>query len=343
MFVLSNLKNSHDRGSALYTASYALLVGVVALLGAPCLGCSSGEEMAGSNLCAGVKCNKGEVCKSGKCVAPSDDKADSGTPPRDAQPPPTEDGDTPIVPVDAEVEQGPDVFECHPINFEYTASPLKYTIPDNVKWMHVKAWAGGGNQEKNCPGGVGGYSEASFNVTPGTELTFIVGALGRAGNPSEFRLGFGRDGGSGLTGVFKGGEDISENDFNRALIIAGGGGGAGVDQDGNCLSGTPGNNTDSATLMQTMLGGPGGDPNVNGGGGGYKGGKGGVKGSFGYGGSGFISEEAIDKYMLTATRGSEDPPNTSDPEYKDNAGKYEKNGLLIVKFTCTKPEIVPPK
>jgi hypothetical protein len=283
--------------------------------------------------CAEVACPGGEYCVDGRCVAGS--HADGGKPGSDAS-------NLDVGPFDDATQT--EASECFAQDFPWSNTQESFVVPAGVTWMHVKAWGGGANQEGTCPGGVGGYAEASFPVSPGTELVFIVGAPGTAGDEVEqFRTGFGMTGGSGLTGVFSGPGIVKADEHDRAWIIAGGGGGAGVKTGGPCIPGIPGNH-DLAGGMTTMAGGLGLDDNVNGGGGGYLGGKGGAKGERGLGGTGHVDmSRAADGYTTAAEEGSEAPPNTGDADYVANAGSYEQPGLLVVKFMCDKPVIEPPK
>lgn len=209
-------------------------------------------------------CNPGFICDNGVCV---EGVVDAGTwddafyiPPSDAQ--------------------APDSSVCGFAEFPLSETEEHIVIPEHVTYMHVKAWGSGGNGEGQCSfddGGIGGYSEGVFSVTPGDSIIVIVGAPGSASYQGSdvMRFGFGSSGGGGLSGVFKGSDALTELDAPRAYIIAGGAGGAGVGPSGDrCRPGGTGNHPNGGNL-NTMLGGIGLDDGVNGGGDGYNGGAGG--------------------------------------------------------------------
>lgn len=234
-------------------------------------------------------------------------------------------------------------FECDSITFPVTETQESFVVPDRVRYMHIKAWGAGGNGEGYCApgqadseGGLGGYTEGIFEAEPGQELLIMVGKRGRAGTSGEdpMRFGFGGWGGGGLTGVFAGGDLVHPDDNSRALLIAGGGGSAGL---GSCDPGGTGNAPSSggATTMQGALG----DEEINGGGGGYVGGRGGQGGGAGAGGMGFVSNEALESRLLSAQPGAGAPPNTADSDYADHAGATEQSGRLVIHFSCDRPQI----
>ena len=323
---------------------------VVAASGALLGGCAESEEPC----TLPSECPLGYTCEDGRCVPMGDADAD-------AMDVPTEDGpvgDTPVedvpvgdIPVDVPIEDSTDDDDeiCAEASFPYSNTQELFTVPANARYMHVKAWGAGGNEEHppgDCPGivddgGLGGFSEAVFEVSPGAELIIIVGKLGRAGDTAGdiIRFGFGNWGGGGLTGIFLGPEFIDENSQDKALIIAGGGGGSG----GDCENpaGT-GNHPDSGREL-TMLGGEGVE-GVNGGGGGYEGGKGGPRRGPGMGGKGYVKTEgpfaASDYRIIFAEPGAGVPPKTDDPDYADDAGLYEHNGRIVLHFVCEPPPLL---
>ena len=139
------------------------------------------------------ECNPGYHCYEGECVSGNPD----GGPPDAFYIPPSD-----ALPPDAN-------FLCAEIDFTMTETQELFEVPANVRYMHVKAWGAGGNGELGCSygnGGRGGYSEAVFEVVPGTSLIVIVGKRGRAGMTGEeiVRFGFGNWGGGGLSGIFLG-------------------------------------------------------------------------------------------------------------------------------------------
>jgi hypothetical protein len=227
---------------------------------------------------------------------------------------------------------------CGTATFDLTETQELWTVPANVGFMHVKAWGAGGNGEGQCAddGGIGGYSEAVFEVFPGDSLVVIVGQRGRAGMTGEelFKFGFGQWGGGGLSGVFSGSTEITEASSDRALIIAGGGGGASAP---GCHPGGTGNHP-NAGGQTTMQGGAGAD-DVNSGGGGYLGGPGGAHLEGGKGGSGFVAASALDSRILFVEPQSGKPPETDDPDYDGIAGTIEANGLVVIHFSCEGPVI----
>jgi len=229
---------------------------------------------------------------------------------------------------------------CAKSNHVVTDTQESFKVPKNARYMHVKAWGAGGNGEGQCTpakdGGLGGYTEAVFKVAPGTEYVIIVGKRGRAGLTGEqkMRFGFGDWGGGGLSGVFKGPKPITASDQGKALLIAGGGGGASAP---GCQPGGTGNHP-AAGGMSTMQGGKGAD-GVNGGAGGYRGGKGGAKKRGGMGGTGFVAKEAIKSQILYAQPKAGVPPKTKDPDYDGKAGQEEVSGRLVIHFTCTVPPV----
>ncbi|MFH2007721.1 MAG: hypothetical protein ABI333_14140 [bacterium] len=272
-------------------------------------------------------CNPGYVCNAeGVCVVGD---VDAGAvdamifPPSDALP--------------------PDGSVCAEAHFPVSETEESFVVPANARYMHVKLWGAGGNAELGCSyyanGGRGGYSEGVFEVTPGDALIVIVGKSGLAYMTGEdlVRFGFGHWGGGGLSGVFRGPEPITETDWDRALIIAGGGGSAGAGPNADeCVPGGPGNHP-TAGGMPTMLGGPGED-DVNGGAGGYRGGPGGARGEAGMGGTGHVDEVlAIDSKMAHSEPGNTPPPNITDPDYDGVAGTTEESGLVVIRFVCTLP------
>ncbi len=232
---------------------------------------------------------------------------------------------------------------CPSVTFPMTETQVAFAVPDNVRYMHVKAWGAGGNDEGQCgklDGGLGGFTEAVFEVKPGDPLIVIVGKRGRAGVTGEerARFGFGEWGGGGLSGVFMGRDLITDKDQAKALVIAGGGGSAGAP---GCHPGGTGNHP-TAGGMPTMQGGTGADE-INGGAGGYFGGKGGAKGQASKGGTGYVRNvepmKALDSRMLYVEALAPKPPRADDPDYDGTAGTPELSGLVVIRFTCGRPEI----
>jgi len=224
------------------------------------------------------------------------------------------------------------------ITYHLTETREVFPVPDDVGFMHVKAWGSGGNGEQGCMpdgtepnGGPGGFSEAIFEVTPGEPLIVFVGWRAQLSTTDAeiMRYGFPAPGGGGLSGVFSGQDPVSATDRDRAMIIAGGGGSAGAP---GCLPGGAGNHR-NAGGEDTMQGSRGGD-DINGGGGGYHGGRGGARGEIGRGGTGYVSEAALESAILSSEPGvNVDPPRTDDPDYVDDAGASETQGHVVIRFS----------
>jgi hypothetical protein len=221
-----------------------------------------------------------------------------------------------------------------------------FTVPDGVGFMHVKAWGAGGNGELGCAddgtepnGGVGGFSEAVFEVTPGEPLIVLVGwrAHLHTTEAEILRYGFPAPGGGGLSGLFSGSDPVMPNDDgrNRAMIIAGGGGSAGAP---GCVPGGSGNHRYAGG--QTTMRGSRGVDDINGGGGGHEGGRGGEAGEAGRGGKGWVSGDALDSVMeavepMDSDNPEEyiDPPRMDDPDWGDGAARGEHNGRVVIHFS----------
>lgn len=279
-------------------------------------------------------CNPGYHCFEGTCVAGD---LDGGAPDAFYIPP------SDALPPDAEIL-------CAVLNISVTETEEHFEVPANVRYMHVKAWGAGGNGTAGCNddgyvlglgnGGRGGYTEAIFSLAAGTPLIVIVGKSGsESSTPSEIvRFGFGLEGGGGLSGIFLGPDPIDEFSSDRALLIAGGGGSAGVGP--NCDPGGTGNHP-GAGGMPTMLGGDGG-AGWNGGGGGYFGGAGGSDELHAMGGTGFVDGSATVDFPLEYVEPGDNPaPKSDEPEYDDIElyGVTESSGFVHIEFIC---ELPPP-
>ena len=295
-------------------------------------GCAdSGGALPGS--CGSQACPVGTTCgASGRC-----EPSGGGDPPVIDPEPVAPDGGT--VPIITTTDDGGPAA-CGATTFRVTDTQESLMVPADVSYMHVKVWGAGGNGEGACDGmddgGLGGYSEALFQVTPGMPLIVIVGRRGRAGISGEDRnrFGFGAHGGGGLSGIFHGGASITPEDAYRAMIIAGGGGSAAAR---TCAPGGTGNHT-TAGGMPNMLGEFGHDrEGILGGGGGHRGGSGGDLDNPAHGGTGFIAEDALEKRMLNAPPGSGAPPNTEDADYDGTAGKTEQSGHVVIHYLCERP------
>ncbi|MBW2453580.1 MAG: hypothetical protein JRI68_03680 [Deltaproteobacteria bacterium] len=231
---------------------------------------------------------------------------------------------------------------CTDVLLSFTETDLDHAVPAGVSYLHAKAWGGGGNQEcfnDTGFGGVGGFTEAIFPVTPGTPLIVIVGGrklIDPLSPEEQVTLGFPGQGAGGLSGLFEGPGPIDDGDRDRALIIAGGGGGAGALAQ-NCSHGHPGNHPTMAGGQPTMLG-QAGNIMVNSGGGGYEGGKGGVTDMDpGWGGTGFVQDSALASILESSETGAFDPPAVTDPDYDGEAGMQERPGLVVLSYLCDGP------
>jgi hypothetical protein len=306
-------------------------VALVALLGS---GCGSVGDFA----CGDTTCESGQSCVDGTCQSGSSSSSGAGGSGGDDWTPGG--GNTGTA-----GSGGGGSGICAEAFFPLTETQESFVVPENALYMHVKAWGAGGNHEVTCNGGMGGYTEAVFEVTPFMQLAIIVGGPGSASHTTEelFRFGFGNHGGGGLSGVFLGPDLITETDDGKALVIAGGGGSAGALAQ-TCTYGIPGNHPDAGG-MPTMKGGPGGD-DINGGGGGRRGGLGGGHGENAFGGTGVAQAQPgfvmLDSYEGYAEPGDLNlPPAATDPDWDGTAGTTEANGQVVIRFACDEPVIVP--
>ncbi|MBN1770949.1 MAG: hypothetical protein JXB32_06810 [Deltaproteobacteria bacterium] len=237
---------------------------------------------------------------------------------------------------------------CGTGDFAYANTQEVYTAPLGARYMYIKAWGAGANGESlGCSfpsdGGLGGYTEAVYELlTAPPPLIVIVGGPGSAGAAGTMQFGWGSDGGGGLSGVFVGPDVITPTDRAKALVIAGGGGGAWP----GCNPGGTGNH-DDAGGEDTMLGGLGrsGDIGVNGGGGGCNGGTGGARGQVGKGGTGFVDEDRagmrlVRHRILASEPGAGAVPNNDDPDYPAGVGICEAPGHVAIHFTCEEPPLI---
>lgn len=187
--------------------------------------------------------------------------------------------------------------------FNYTGAAQTWTVPYGVSSATFEL---NGAQGRGFPypassrPGLGGWSKASFAVTPNTQYTIMVGGQGVANGGGFNGGGSGGYGGGGATDVRSVGTALTD----RILVAAGGGGGGfsclsfytfAAGGGGGGLTGYDGSNTNCSPsgtgASQTGGGSPGGvlgkggDGGPSGGGGGYYGGGGSVAG-YGNGGPG---------------------------------------------------------
>ena len=122
--------------------------------------------------------------------------------------------------------------------FDYTGSEQVFTVPDGVTSINIEAFgASGGDTIDGILGGLGGYVQATIDVTPGQVLEIYVGELGPTKSDDSTTTVGGYNGGgsvnqtSGSAGGGTGGgaTDIRGYPYGLAdrLVVAGGGGGAG--------------------------------------------------------------------------------------------------------------------
>mgnify|MGYP003350268068 CR=1 FL=1 len=103
--------------------------------------------------------------------------------------------------------------------FEYTGNPQTFVVPVGVTELRVKVWGAGGagrtGSYDNFSGGSGGFTTTKLSVTPGEQLSVVVGGGGKhgaanGGDGGWPNGGYGTSGdasgggGGGLTGVFTG-------------------------------------------------------------------------------------------------------------------------------------------
>ena len=113
-----------------------------------------------------------------------------------------------------------------PVNTFTATGSATYTVPTTVQGgsvvgVYIYLWGAGGNQYSSVAGGPGGYTSGFYSCTGGTNLTYVVGAVG-SGNTASGGGGTGQSYGGGFSGVFS----SSSLSQATAIAIAGGGGGA---------------------------------------------------------------------------------------------------------------------
>lgn len=200
-----------------------------------------------------------------------------------------------------------------------------FTIPTGASKMYVKCWGSKADDENAiigsdiAYGGGGGYTYAEFDIIENTQYNILVNTFGGIGSSGIVNSG------GGLAGVFSGPTNVTKNSYNRALIIAGGGGGP-VSDVNTLTNGNPGNDVTSGT-MTNMQGeaGYGSAPisidETASGGGGYRG------GSAGNGGSGYVSSAGSNSSIIAGSGSS--TANTSDDDYALLNGN---NGGVIIEI-----------
>jgi hypothetical protein len=137
--------------------------------------------------------------------------------------------------------------------FAYTGSVATYQVPSDVCQLTIDAaGAEGGFNYYNLAGGVGGTAQATFAVTPGEELTVVVGGegLGSDGSTGELAGGYGGGGATGSDGdsvAGSGGGATTISAGSSTLLVAGGGGGTGFVNGPGGEGGSGGSATQSGT------------------------------------------------------------------------------------------------
>lgn len=112
------------------------------------------------------------------------------------------------------------------MNFDYTGSVQTATLaPGTYK---LECWGGQGGSYSSYIGGYGGYSKGTITLT---KVTTVYVSVGGAGSSSSTTAGF-NGGGAGISSGRGGGGAtdvrIGQNSLYSRVIVAGGGGGAGV-------------------------------------------------------------------------------------------------------------------
>ena len=66
--------------------------------------------------------------------------------------------------------------------FAYSGAAQTFSVPQGVHTINVKLWGAGGGKPGGvaATGGAGGFASATLSVTPGTQLTIIVGQGGNS-------------------------------------------------------------------------------------------------------------------------------------------------------------------
>ncbi len=144
-------------------------------------------------------------------------------------------------------------FLTDSLTFKYTGALQKFTVPNKVTSIQVKAvGAKGGTGGRGQVGGAGANITTTLNVTPGQVLYIVVG--GFPGQSATAKYGYGGNGGSsvvssyggaggGLSGVFTSSTPANAN----ALVVAGGGGGGAGITTGTDYTGGAAANTSAGT------------------------------------------------------------------------------------------------
>jgi hypothetical protein len=250
-----------------------------------------------------------------------------------------------------DVQQSRAQFALNPGVFTYTGADQTYVVPDGVTRIAVKMWGAGGGDRSQDGGGGGGFVEGELAVTPGEELTIIVGQGGDNGSSPDPSIvaygggGRGTNSGGGFTSTVRGGGGGGRSAIRRSsteLATAGAGGGSatggsdrggfgggltgGTGLNGSGTGGTGGSQVaGGAAGGAAFAGGDGSGVYCAGGGGGYYGGGGGqTNRAAGGGGSsyidGFVNDGSQTLTRSTSSGSGTTAGGTSDGWYPGSVG-----------------------
>jgi hypothetical protein len=169
--------------------------------------------------------------------------------------------------------------------YAFTGAPQGYTVPTDVCSVTLDVVGGvGGVDFDETVGGPGGSGQATVTVTPGEQLTILVGGEGAEAGPDGSPGGYNGGGATGTGGGAQSGSgggatDILATSTNTVLLEAGGGGGQGFDTTGTGGAGGAGGDANepgaagaAAPVLEGSAGGGGGATTSSVGGAGIAGG-----------------------------------------------------------------------
>ncbi len=183
---------------------------------------------------------------------------------------------TPALPTEVEAAD----CASSPCTIGYTGALQTFTVPAGVTTVTIRAIGAGGGPRASGPtlGGIGALVQGDFTVTPGQQLTLLVGGAGNGGTGADH-------GGGGGSFVWAGTGPVS---LANLMLAAGGGGGASSTSSGGDALVT----TSGAAGAAGGTGSTGGSGGTNGAGGTGGSGAPGGTGSGGGGGGGILSSGA---------------------------------------------------